>query len=101
MTHEEFFERFCNFEYRVGCFTKQDHDAFIRDFLQVTGRVAHEAGHLVGYDIDYPYLYWARDHIAGSRLAYRYGEAITYEDYVSMVIDEDVWSAMLDFEEVL
>lgn len=102
MTHEEFFDLFMLRKYRVGCFTEQEHDAFINDFLVTTGLDLDDAGHWAGFDTFYPYLCWSKngDHICGTRSAYPHGDPISYADYLRL-IEPEVEPNFVSLEEAL
>lgn len=101
MTQTEFFDLFMRREYRVGCFTKKEHDAFNNDFLATTG-LGLDAGHWARFDISFAYLCWSRDgdHICGTGIHYPLGEPISYEEYLRMV-EPDVEPTPVSLEGVL
>lgn len=101
MTRNEFMERFMGGVYAVGCFTKEDHDAFIDDVRQSAGFERWQVKHHAGFSIEYPYLFWKENKVFGTTATYDFSNAIriTYEDYLDMVAPVDVPSVNL--EEVL
>lgn len=103
MTQTEFFDLFMQQKYQVGCFCRQDHDAFVSEFLQTTGLDLNENGHRAGYSTNYPYLFWSdnADHITGAAGVRSYrGDAISYAVYLSMT-EPDVELTAVSLEGVL
>lgn len=101
MTRDEFMEYFMGGVYAVGCFTKEDHDAFIYDVCQGAGFERGQIKHRAGFSTKYPYLFWRENRVFGATVTYSSSDAvrITYEEYLDMVAPLD--GSLVNLEEVL